>query len=980
MKLKTTRTRLTKVVQGVLFFCHRVGLQILEDAEQVSAKYNFARRRLSSRSFHQLHSPCCNLIDALIESSKRFTLINLNTRYLIMKNPLTFTALCLIVIGSTATTYGDEWLQFQGNATRSGNAPHATLPKSLGLVGTVPLSDGIYTSPVVSEGKVFVVDGSGVVFAIDIKTLNVDWKFATSGGPGNCNNVAAPAISGDYLHVGTMAGFYYVLNKHTGKVVKKIDCHEPVFAAPAVGNDRVYFTTLGARIYALEPNGQEVWTWDFVKEIIQFEGDRWSGSDWLKHCKDRVTWRDHFVCSRDICLVGKTVVIPAGGRTVFVDDAGDTAKLRTVGEIPSYAGREFPATFGQSADDAGNVFVQWHRRDNAGRVEMMRLNYSPQKTDSKTPDSKTSPLSMSFVKGTETSIRLHGLLSFAPVSLRGNQVFRVRPELGKGLCVHATDDNTTKVLCDAPSICSPVLTRDHAIYGGLDGKLYVVPLKDGETRSFATALGASITAPVAVADGHIFASCEDGYLYVFGANGQAKPPTRDLKVSQIRSPLTGPLAASKYDWYTNYGDFSGTNANDQGLSPPLRMRWARRLEGTVKHLPVCGGGRLYMHTAEGQVMAVEQDTGRMLWRRHAPNVYLSFTSPLYVDGKLIVPQAGMKQSLMRCLDAATGELLWEAPFTGSPSWSRQFPPVVHGNVAIYASGSGDYEAQGTEKAFTFGGKPVDRNGREVSSWIYSNDNPYYPKNSRPRIWAWNLDTGKVVWEKDFSEFGRGGNDCGICILDGKLFYSTFFGYASSQRKRRGLPVDNNGLTACIEPATGKVVWKTTKYYVTSKCTLSARSGRIYIGGFNRAIEGTDDRFVWCLNAKDGSLAWKSDAVTSALNVVTVGEKFIFSNALRGKGNVFDRKTGKVVSSIGHNYACCRFTLSEPYVLGANMDMIDLSDNGKLVSTGPAIDSRECLGAVVSNGRIFYMSQASGFVVSQTYGPESKNLPPVWSQR
>ena len=167
--------------------------------------------------------------------------------------------------------------------------------------------------------------------------------------------------------------------------------------------------------------------------------------------------------------------------------------------------------------------------------------------------------------------------------------------------------------------------------------------------------------------------------------------------------------------------------------------------------------------------------------------------------------------------------------------------------------------------------------------------------------------------------------------------------------------------------------------MTSKCRLSARDGRIYIGGFNRANEKTKDRFVWCLNSKDGSLVWKSDPVTSALNVVSVGERFIFSNALRGKGNVFDRNTGKVVGSIGHNYACCRFTLSEPYVLGANMDMIDLSNRGKLVSTGPAIDSRECLGAVVSNGRIFYMAQASGFVVSQTYGAASKKLPAVWQR-
>ena len=28
------------------------------------------------------------------------------------------------------------------------------------------------------------------------------------------------------------------------------------------------------------------------------------------------------------------------------------------------------------------------------------------------------------------------------------------------------------------------------------------------------------------------------------------------------------------------------------------------------------------------------------------------------------------------------------------------------------------------------------------SWIYSNDNPFYPKDHHPRIWAWDLDTGK----------------------------------------------------------------------------------------------------------------------------------------------------------------------------------------------------------------------------------------------
>jgi hypothetical protein len=136
--------------------------------------------------------------------------------------------------------------------------------------------------------------------------------------------------------------------------------------------------------------------------------------------------------------------------------------------------------------------------------------------------------------------------------------------------------------------------------------------------------------------------------------------------------------------------------------------------------------------------------------------------------------------------------------------------------------------------------------------------------------------------------------------------------------------ENNGLTACLDPETGEVIWLTNQYYVTAKCTLTGRDGRIYIGGYNPASEETKDRFVWCLDARDGSLIWQSDPVTSALNVVTVGEDFIFSNALRGRGNVFHRETGGWWAASGTTMPAADSHLSEPYILGANMDMIDLS--------------------------------------------------------
>ncbi len=685
----------------------------------------------------------------------------------------------IVALSASWGAAGEDWPQFKFDGRQSGNVPQRTLAKNLGLLGAVPLGDSIFTAPVVGGGNVYVLDGSGTAWCIRADTLEVVWKFATPGGKANCNNLSSPALVDGKLHFGTMVGRYWVLDATTGKAIRQLACGDPILGSPVVAGGRVYFTTLGSRVYALKPDGNVVWTWDFLKEVVQFSGDRWNGADWLRHKGGRVDWHDQFCATIGLAVHGKRIALPAGGRLVWLDDAGDRAKLVEVGVVPNFAGSEYPAPFGLSLGEDGTTYLQWHRRDNAGRVEILR------------PASGKAPAQ--FVPGTQTAINLHGLLSFSSVSMRGQDVYRCRPEEGFGFCRHSPGQEQPQYLGGYPSICPPVLLRDVGVYGGLDGAVYVAPL-DGRGRvwSFRTAFGRAITAPVAVCDGRIYAACEDGYLYVLGPGGRAPLPTTDLELCAIRSPLTGKWADAKYDWFTNYGDLANTNANSQGFRPPVRMKWVRRYEGTFKHLPTFGGGRMYTHTSEGQVFAVEQETGRLLWRRYWPGVYLSFTAPLYYQERLLLPQAGMKQSRLRCLDAATGKLLWEAPFTGSPSWSRQGPPVVYKNLAIYGFGTGRYDAQGTDKFYVQQGKPQPSpDGAEVMAWIYGHNNPYYPKDNLPILRAWDLDTGRVVWEKNFSEYGTGGNDCGVCLMDGTLYYSTFFGYAAT---RRGAP-GPKGLTA-----------------------------------------------------------------------------------------------------------------------------------------------------------------------------------------
>jgi len=859
-------------------------------------------------------------------------------------------AMMVMAIG-TSSPRAEDWPQFQFDARHSGNAPDRDVRFPLGLIAAAPLTDAIFTSPVLADGRLYAVDGSGVAFCLDARTLKTIWRFASPAEIRNYSNVSSPAICGPYVHFGTTAGNHIVLARETGRLVRQVACGEPVFASPVVMGGRVYVATLGAKIFALESDGAVAWTWDFVKEVIGFDGDRWDGQAWLAFKKARVNWRDHFCCSRDPAAYGDTLVVPAGGRTVFLHDGGREAKLLSIGEIPQYGGKEYAAAFGQSIGEDGAVFVQWHRRDNYGRVEMLRLR------DAKVEGSP--------VAGTETAINLPGALSFSAVAIRGADVFRTRPEEGFGLVRHSTATNQTQCLAAPAAIAPPTLIRGHAIYGDLGGRLHAIPLSGGAPAwSFQTPFGKAISAPVAVADGHIYFGCEDGHIYALGPDGHAPPPSKAIALERIRTPLSGQYTDASHDWNTNYRDLANSNSNPQGLKPPLRIRWIRRYEGTFKHIPVCGGGRMYTHTSEGQIFAVEQETGRLLWRRYWPDVHLSFTAPIHDAGQLFLPQAGPKGSRMRCLDAATGDLVWEADFTGSPSWSRQAPPILAGNLAIYASGSGRYAAQGTEKPFVMKGDPQPSpDGSELMSWIYTHDNPFYPRDNRPKIWAWDRSTGKVVWERDFGELGSGGNDCGLCLMDGTLYYSTFFGYSPTKREARGHRPGPNGLTAALDPQSGKTLWLSTNSFVTAGCTLSGRDGRLYLGGYNIADETTKTKHVLCLNAKDGSLIWKSDPVRSAVNVVTIAGGHLFSNASGDDGHVIDPSNGRILSKFNYGYACTRFTCSWPYLLGANMDLIDLSDGCRLVSTGPCIDSRECVGPAVSNGRIYYTSQASGLQVA-----------------
>src|SRR6185436_9859484 len=279
-------------------------------------------------------------------------------------------------------------------------------------------------------GKIYVVDASGRAACFDATTFQELWHYDSRGGAANCNNVSSPALAGKYLHFGTMAGSWIVLDAATGTLVKEHRVGEPIFTSALAANGRVYFATLGSRVHALTPEGILRWTWDYVKEELKFDGDRWSGESWLKFRNGPLRQGDLFLCSRDLAATDRHVLVPAGGALVWLEDLGERAVAR---DVHSSNG----PTYGLSIGEDGSAYRQWSYLDNVGQVERLMLGGTEAFAG---PGDGMGP-----VAGTESAWfgpGLANLTSFSSVSVRGNDVFRTRPQDGFGLCRHrpkATD-------------------------------------------------------------------------------------------------------------------------------------------------------------------------------------------------------------------------------------------------------------------------------------------------------------------------------------------------------------------------------------------------------------------------------------------------------------------------------------------------------------------------------------------------------------
>jgi outer membrane protein assembly factor BamB len=306
------------------------------------------------------------------------------------------------------------------------------------------------------------------------------------------------------------------------------------------------------------------------------------------------------------------------------------------------------------------------------------------------------------------------------------------------------------------------------------------------------------------------------------------------------------------------------------------------LRGTDKKLMNNPGLRTKQEGQE-RVLCLDAKTGEKLWEYKYPCTYtISYASgprctPTVADGMVYALGA---EGNFTCLDANTGSRLWAKELkkeynTEAPIWGFCSHPLVDGNKVICGVGGKGSTLVAFDK----------KTGKEIWKAVSAKEQGYcppmiYEAGGQRQLIHWNAEnissvdpeTGKVFWEEKLpSQFG-------MSIMsprkEGDLLFTGAIGFASICLK-----LDSN------KPAE-TVAWKGDK----TKSICPVNSTPILENGYIYGVDQPGQ--LRCVELKTGKRLWESYAPTTGVN----------DPRKSGSGTAFLIKNGDkyfIMSETGH---------------------------------------------------------------------------------
>lgn len=240
--------------------------------------------------------------------------------------------------------------------------------------------------------------------------------------------------------------------------------------------------------------------------------------------------------------------------------------------------------------------------------------------------------------------------------------------------------------------------------------------------------------------------------------------------------------------------------------------------GGMEGAPVIHDGKIYagylQYEGHGGVAAYDASNGKLIWHWQVPR--FSPYSPLSLgDGRLYV---GFENKSFICLDAATGNVLWQQTGLSDLVYSAS---VVDGGRVYFGSGNAVYAYDGAKGSLLWK-QALD--GEIGHASLALHDGVLYAATRESKIYALQASAGSMLWQQ---ALGLGPVESSPLVDAGKKMLIV----ATQENKLAALALKDGKLMGQIQLSSDpRGVWKSSP---------AIYEGRLYIGSLDRTFYALD---------------------------------------------------------------------------------------------------------------------------------------------
>jgi len=306
----------------------------------------------------------------------------------------------------------------------------------------------------------------------------------------------------------------------------------------------------------------------------------------------------------------------------------------------------------------------------------------------------------------------------------------------------------------------------------------------------------------------------------------------------------------------------------QSVKPPFRKVWKYKGDELIEFPPIVVDDRLYFIDNDGLYIALDAETGKVLWRERLTE--LNASSPAYEKGVLYSVALEPGQAL--AVRASDGKVLWRKDL----GVRAESSPLVKNGRMYFGDEGGTLHAVSTKDGSSIWETQL---GGSVKAAPALSDGTLFVGDYGGNMNAVRAGDGEIEWQTEDQGTGLGGS--------GRIYSTAAVAFG---RVYAG-DVDNRVYS--FEEDTGEIAWSfSAGNYVYSGIAAADT------GSTKPAIYfGSHDRYAYALDAKTGQEIWKAAAGGQISGPATVVGDVMYLSTFSGNATIgFDLSSGRRVFS------------------------------------------------------------------------------------